>query len=79
MKDVSGARQEIIKRAFEKADINGDGVIDCKDLSEVFNAKDHPSVVSGEWDVQQVYKAFLDQFDTNNDGKVLFSIYISFI
>jgi Ca2+-binding EF-hand superfamily protein len=71
---VSSARYEIINKAFEIADINGDGVIDCKDLSEVFNANDHPNVVSGEWNVPQVYKTFLDQFDTNDDGEVIISL-----
>ncbi|XP_060551461.1 calcyphosin-like protein [Ruditapes philippinarum] len=70
LRDVSSARYEIINKAFEIADINGDGVIDCKDLSEVFNANDHPNVVSGEWNVPQVYKTFLDQFDTNDDGEI---------
>ena len=31
-KPLSGSRLAIVKKAFEKADRTGDGVINCKDL-----------------------------------------------
>ncbi|XP_045160226.2 calcyphosin-like protein [Mercenaria mercenaria] len=70
LRAVSSARHDVINKAFAVADINNDGVIDSKDLSAVFNAKEHPKCKSGEWDESQVYKAFLDQFDMNDDGTI---------
>ncbi len=38
----------------------------------MYNAKHHPKVVSGEWTEEEVFKHFLDTFDTPDqyDGKV---------
>lgn len=70
LRATSEARNDVINKAFQIADINGDGVIDSNDLKTVFNAKNHPKYISGEWDETQVYKAFLDQFDINDDGQI---------
>ncbi|NXO64772.1 CAPSL protein, partial [Phainopepla nitens] len=69
---MSNARKEIILQAFQKLDKTGDGVITIEDLRGVYNVKYHPKYLNGEWTEDQVFRAFLDNFDSpyHKDGKV---------
>ncbi|NWH81707.1 CAPSL protein, partial [Piaya cayana] len=69
---MSKARQEIVMQAFRKLDKTGDGVITIEDLRGVYNAKHHPKYLNGDWTEDQVFRAFLDNFDSpyDKDGKV---------
>uniref|UniRef100_A0A8C5TCK9 Calcyphosine like n=1 Tax=Malurus cyaneus samueli TaxID=2593467 RepID=A0A8C5TCK9_9PASS len=69
---MSNARKEIIMQAFQKLDKTGDGVITIEDLRGVYNVKYHPKYLNGEWTEDQVFRAFLDNFDApyDKDGKV---------
>lgn len=69
---MSNARKEIIMQAFRKLDKTGDGVITIEDLRGVYNAKHHPKYQNGDWTEDQVFRAFLDNFDSpyDKDGKV---------
>ena len=60
-------------QAFRKLDKTGDGVITIEDLSGVYNAKYHPKYQNGEWTEEQVFRKFLDSFDSpyDKDGKVI--------
>lgn len=59
-------------QAFRKLDKTGDGVITIEDLRGVYNAKCHPKYQNGEWSEDQVFRTFLDNFDSpyDKDGKV---------
>ncbi|XP_058536057.1 calcyphosin-like protein isoform X3 [Ochotona princeps] len=61
---MSRARKEVIMQAFRKLDKTGDGVITIEDLREVYNAKHHPKYQNGEWSEEQVFRKFLDNFDS---------------
>ncbi|XP_072371693.1 calcyphosine-like b isoform X3 [Scyliorhinus torazame] len=69
---MSNARKEIIQQAFRKLDKTGDGVITIEDLRGVYNAQHHPKYQNGEWTEEQVFRTFLDSFDSpdNKDGIV---------
>ncbi|XP_012717659.3 calcyphosine-like b [Fundulus heteroclitus] len=69
---MSKARMEVIMQAFRKLDKTGDGVITIEDLRGVYNAKYHPKYQNGEWTEEQVFRTFLDSFDSpyDKDGKV---------
>lgn len=69
---MSRARKEVIMKAFRKLDKTGDGVITIEDLREVYNAKHHPKYQNGEWTEEQVFRKFLDNFDSpyDKDGLV---------
>ena len=66
LKDLRGKpsnhRVEIIDIAFLKFDKDGIGLIDIRDLRGVFNAKNHPKVISGEITEDQVFAQFLKNF-----------------
>ncbi|NWI38463.1 CAPSL protein, partial [Picathartes gymnocephalus] len=69
---MSNARKEIVMQAFQKIDKTGDGVITIDDLRGMYNVKYHPKYRNGEWTEDQVFRAFLDNFDSpyDRDGKV---------
>ncbi|XP_064260334.1 calcyphosin-like protein isoform X2 [Passer domesticus] len=69
---MSNARKEIVMQAFQKLDKTGDGVITIEDLRKTYNAKCHPKYLNGDWTEDQVFRAFLDNFDSpyDKDGKV---------
>ncbi|NXI27127.1 CAPSL protein, partial [Sterrhoptilus dennistouni] len=69
---MSNARKDIVMQAFQKLDKTGDGVVTIEDLRGLYNVKYHPKYVNGEWTEDQVFRAFLDNFDSpsDKDGKV---------
>lgn len=69
---MSKPRKEVVMQAFRKLDKTGDGVITIEDLRGVYNAKCHPKYQNGEWSEDQVFRKFLDNFDSpyEKDGKV---------
>ncbi|XP_059500956.1 calcyphosine-like b isoform X3 [Stegostoma tigrinum] len=77
---MSNARKEIIAKAFRKLDKTGDGVITIEDLRGVYNAKHHPKYQNGEWTEEQVFKIFLDNFDSpdDKDGIVTMEEFINY-
>ncbi|KAM6901292.1 calcyphosin-like protein [Lycodopsis pacificus] len=77
---MSKARQEVVTEAFRKLDKTGDGVITVEDLRGVYNAKYHPKYQNGEWTEDQVFRTFLDNFDSpyDKDGKVTKEEFINY-
>ncbi|XP_055037064.2 calcyphosine-like b isoform X2 [Misgurnus anguillicaudatus] len=69
---MSNARKEVVLQAFKKLDKTGDGVITIEDLRGVYNVKKHPKYLNGEWTEEQVFRKFLDSFDSpdDKDGQV---------
>ncbi|KAM8854212.1 calcyphosine-like b isoform 3-T5 [Synchiropus picturatus] len=69
---MSRSRQAAVQQAFRKLDRTGDGVVTVEDLQGVYNAKNHPKYQNGEWSEEQVFRCFLDNFDSpyDKDGKV---------
>ncbi|NXI11926.1 CAPSL protein, partial [Irena cyanogastra] len=64
---MSNARKEIVMQVFQKLDKTGDGVITIDDLRGMYNAKYHPKYLNGDWTEDQVFRAFLDSFDSPYD------------
>lgn len=58
-------------RVFLKLDKDRIGYITLDDLRGVYNAKNHPKYLNGEWSEDQVTKEFIKTFDASKDGKVL--------
>ncbi|KAK9532099.1 hypothetical protein VZT92_009502 [Zoarces viviparus] len=77
---MSKARQEVVTEAFRKLDKTGDGVITVEDLRGVYSAKYHPKYQNGEWTEDQVFRTFLDNFDSpyDKDGKVTKEEFINY-
>ncbi|KAF4076527.1 hypothetical protein AMELA_G00216070 [Ameiurus melas] len=77
---MSSTRKQVIKQAFQKLDRTGDGVITVQDLEGVYNSKHHPKYKSGEWTEEQVFRSFLDNFDSpyEKDGKVTLDEFVNY-
>ncbi|KAL2097104.1 hypothetical protein ACEWY4_006311 [Coilia grayii] len=69
---MSHTRKQIVAEAFKKLDRTGDGTVTVEDLQGVYNSQHHPKFKNGEWSEEQVFRSFLDSFDSpyNKDGKV---------
>ncbi|XP_051556600.1 calcyphosine-like a [Myxocyprinus asiaticus] len=77
---MSNARKQVINKAFQKLDRTGDGVVTVEDLQGVYNSKHHPKYKSGEWTEEQVFRSFLDSFDSpyEKDGKVTLEEFVNY-
>lgn len=70
---LNQVRRAVVRRAFDKLDRTGDGVVTTEDLRGVYNARFHPEVKKGEKTEEQVLAEMVDHFDTiDRDGKVTF-------
>jgi len=68
---MSQSRLNLIDAAFKKLDKTGDGIITVDDLKGVYNAKSNPKYKNGEMTEEQIFRGFLDSFDSDSkDGKV---------
>ncbi|XP_048020786.1 calcyphosine-like a [Megalobrama amblycephala] len=77
---MTSARSQVISQAFQKLDKTGDGVVTVEDLQGVYNSKHHPKHKSGEWTEEQVFRSFLDSFDSpyDKDGKVTLEEFVNY-
>ncbi|XP_076837391.1 calcyphosine-like a [Brachyhypopomus gauderio] len=77
---MSSARVQVIQQAFKKLDRTGDGVVTVEDLQGVYNCKQHPKFKSGQWTEEQVFRSFLDSFDSpyEKDGKVTLDEFVNY-
>ncbi|XP_036410645.1 calcyphosine-like a [Megalops cyprinoides] len=77
---MSAARREVIAEAFRKLDRSGDGVVTVQDLEGVYNGREHPKFRSGEWTEEQVFRTFLNSFDSpyEKDGKVTLEEFLNY-
>jgi Ca2+-binding EF-hand superfamily protein len=46
--DLTPNRLALVKKAFQKLDKNGSGVVDIEDIRDVYNTSKHPDVISGK-------------------------------
>ena len=60
---MSRLRKELVHRAFNKLDSNGDGVITSADLKGVYNGRKHPKYLNGTWTEEQVFDQWLNSFN----------------
>lgn len=75
----SGARLAIINEAFDALDKTHDGRITLADLAGVYDASQHPKVLSGEKSESAVLSEFLSLWDTQDaDGVVTRSEFVQY-
>lgn len=58
-----------MRRAFDKLDKNGNGIIEIDDIKGVYNAKFHPEVKAGKKTEDEVLYEFLDTFELHHSLK----------
>lgn len=84
--EMNNTRKALVKRAFEKVDRNGNGIVEVEDLKGVYNAKHHPDVKLGKKTEEEVLSEFLDTFElhyslsheNSRDRKITFDEFIEY-
>lgn len=67
--EMNSFRKQLVRRAFEKLDKNGNGLIELDDIKGVYNAKFHPEVKAGKKTEDEVLYEFLDTFELHHSIK----------
>jgi len=60
-------RTQIVLKAFDKIDKNGDGVLDKEDIKGRYDASKHPDVKSGKKTEEEVLMEFLETFEMHHN------------
>jgi Ca2+-binding EF-hand superfamily protein len=60
---LSASRLALVKRAFNRLDKYGSGLLEAGDMASQFDASRHPDVLSGSCSPQEVLSSFLETFD----------------
>ena len=70
---MNDARKHWIRAAYNKLDVNGDGLVKLDDIATLYDASEHPDVKDGRKTPEEVYQEFMVQWDTQiADGIVTF-------
>jgi Ca2+-binding EF-hand superfamily protein len=64
--EMNPIRKDFVKKAFNKLDKDGSSIIDIRDITSVYNAKNHPDVKTGKKTEQEVLSEFLDTFELHH-------------
>ena len=67
-------RKNLVESIYNKLDVDGSGQVDFDDFKLIYNAKNHPKVISGERSEEDVFKEFLKVFEISREGKKADSI-----
>jgi len=61
---LNAFRLGLIKKAYEKLDVNRDGLVKLDDIAKLYDVSKHPDVISGRKQPMEVYKEFMSLWDT---------------
>ena len=62
-------RTNLVLRAFDKMDKDGNGVLEVSDIKGTYNARNHPDVRSGKKTEDEVLMEFLETFEMHYNVK----------
>jgi len=73
-------RLKLVKQAFRIIDVDGNGMVDAKEIATMYDASKHPEVISKRKTPTQVLTEFLDTFDVGGvkDGMVTEQEFINY-
>ena len=70
---MNESRKYWIKCAYDKLDVNKDGLVKLDDIAQIYDASEHPDVKEGRKTPEEVFHEFMMQWDTQEaDGIVTF-------
>ncbi|KAK2153842.1 hypothetical protein LSH36_283g01000 [Paralvinella palmiformis] len=76
---LSAARENMIKKAFAKLDVDGSGEVTTEDLQKIYNVKNHPKYQSGEMTRKQILQEFLNNYQAGpKDEKVTYEEFYNY-
>lgn len=60
---MNSRRMAVVKAAFQKLDADKSGTLSSQEITQSFNAKAHPKVISGEMSEDDALYGFIDTFN----------------
>lgn len=66
---MSARRVQLVERAFQVIDRNGNGMLEAEDIKSTYNAKKHPDVLQGKRTEDSVLCEFLETFEAHHNLK----------
>ena len=76
--NMTPAREELVKRAFAKMDVDGNGYICAADIRGVYSTEGHPQIESGEKTQEEVLQEFINNFQRDGDDKVTYDEFLEY-
>lgn len=71
--DLNATRTGWIRQAYDKLDINKDGLVTLDDIARIYDVSQHPDVIDGKKTPEEAYREFMSLWDTQvADGIVTF-------
>lgn len=61
---MNASRKRYIKLAYDKLDVNKDGLVKLDDIAKIYDASKHPDVVQGKKSPEEVFMEFMSLWDT---------------
>lgn len=62
--DLNNYRMSIIRKAYQKLDVNKDGTVRLDDIARIYDVSHHPDVLHGKRDPKDLYLEFMSKWDT---------------
>jgi Ca2+-binding EF-hand superfamily protein len=71
--ELNDYRISWIKKAYEKLDVNKDGLVKLDDIAKIYDVSKHPEITNGSADPKNVFMQFMSLWDTQvADGIITF-------
>ena len=64
---MNSFRVQLVMKAFDKIDYNGDGVLTLEDIKGKYDASKHPEVKSGKKTEDEILREFLETFEMHHN------------
>jgi len=75
---LSDFRKKFIGMAYNLLDRDGSGVVNMADIEKIYDASQHPDVISGKKTPSQVLREFSQQWDKSADGTITMEEFIDY-
>ncbi len=77
--EMNDYRRRLVRMAYDKLDVNKDGLVKLDDIAQIYDASHHPEVINGKKTAMDVYREFMTQWDTQEkDGIVTFDEFVDY-
>ena len=57
--------------AYDKLDVNKDGLVKMDDIAQIYDASQHPDVITGKKTPEDVFREFMTQWDTQEQDGIV--------
>jgi len=76
---MNQTRVAVVRKAYDKLDVNKDGSVKLDDIAQLFDCSQHPDVVSGKKHEQDLYMEFMSLWDTQvRDGIISWDEFLAY-